>query len=172
MLQQETQVVSVLVKSGRRKYRRNFIYGINTGSIVDVRCSSGITWVELRSTGSQHGSIRYWTSVWDQKQWPESVTNHQITFGEMEIRTFSNRLQLYERQVILGFTEYLWKRHIQRHCLCFMSCYSQFFKWVRARTLVHESDSQLPTRASLMPKTVSHYHSSDWWVRLSHLSIL
>uniref|UniRef100_A0A8C8RJZ3 HAT C-terminal dimerisation domain-containing protein n=1 Tax=Pelusios castaneus TaxID=367368 RepID=A0A8C8RJZ3_9SAUR len=113
--------------------------------------------IEKRLLANEDAELAQWAHILDQKQWPENVTNHQITFGEMEIRKLSNRLQLNEREMIRGFREYLMEKTYPETLL----------PLIRAIHTIPISSSECErgfsqmnliitsTRASLMTKTVS-----------------
>ena len=66
--------------------------------------------IENRLLANEDAELAQWAHILDQKQWSENVTNHQITFGEMEIRKLSKRPQLNEREMIRGFRENLMEK--------------------------------------------------------------
>ncbi|KAL3875745.1 hypothetical protein ACJMK2_033665 [Sinanodonta woodiana] len=112
--------------------------------------------IENRLLTNEDAELAQWARILDQKQWSENVSN-QITFGEMEIRKLSNRLQLNEREMIRGFREYLMEKTYPETLL----------PLIRAIHTISISSSECergfsqmnliitPTRASLMTKTVS-----------------
>jgi hypothetical protein len=53
--------------------------------------------IEKRLLDDQEDDLPKWARVLDPKQWSEDIQNH-LTFGETEIRNFSTRLCINERE--------------------------------------------------------------------------
>ncbi|XP_066475289.1 E3 SUMO-protein ligase KIAA1586-like [Tiliqua scincoides] len=112
--------------------------------------------IEKRLLDSKDDELAYWSRVLDQKHWPEDV-NTQLTFGEVEIRNLSIRLQLNEREMIRGFREYILEKTYPEKLL----------HLIRTLNTIPISSSECergfsqmnlivtPTRASLKTKTIS-----------------
>lgn len=69
--------------------------------------------IEKRLLDSKDDELVYWSRVLDQKHWPEDI-NTQLSFGEVEIRNLSIRLQLNEREMIRGFCAYILEK-LKKH---------------------------------------------------------
>jgi hypothetical protein len=114
------------------------------------------TSIEKRLLDNKDVEFALWARVLDQKYWPEDIDN-RLTFGEMEIRNISIRLQLDEREMIRGFREYILEKTYSEKLL----------RLVYALNSIPISSSECergfsqmnliitPTRASLNTKTVS-----------------
>ena len=112
--------------------------------------------IKKRLLDSKEEELAYWSRILDQKHWPEDV-NTQLTFGELEIRNLSIRLQLNEREMICGFCEYILEKTYPEKLLPLIQtlntipissseCERGFFQMNLIAT---------PTRASLKTKTIS-----------------
>lgn len=112
--------------------------------------------IEKRLLDSQDEQLANWSRVLDQKHWPEDI-NIQLTFGEVEIRNLSVRLQLNERETIHGFREYILEKTYPEKLL----------PLIRTLNTIPISSSECergfsqmnliatPTRSSLTIKTIS-----------------
>uniref|UniRef100_A0A8D2KSJ0 HAT C-terminal dimerisation domain-containing protein n=1 Tax=Varanus komodoensis TaxID=61221 RepID=A0A8D2KSJ0_VARKO len=112
--------------------------------------------IEKRLLDSKGDELAYWSRILDQKHWPEDV-NTQLTFGEVEIRNLSIRLQLNEREMIRGFHEYILEKtypekllHLIRTLNTIPISSSECERGFSQMNLIAS-----PTRASLKTKTIS-----------------
>ena len=112
--------------------------------------------IEKRLLDSRDVELAQWARVLDQKHWPDDI-NVQLTFGEMEIRNLSVRLQLNERVMIRGFREYILEKIYPKELLHLIHALNTI---PISSSECERGFSQMnliitPTRASLLTKTVS-----------------